>query len=91
MPTYYALVDAMTGREADVENGLRAEKRVLGVTRVKDRNHDFLIKFDAASFTLVDEFLQTHIRRISGVAGVEIIVDWQNHSDVIRDAAAKLA
>ena len=90
MPTFYALVDAMTGRETDVEKALMSEVRVLALTRTKEKNFDFLIKFDAPAFTLVDEFLQTHVRRIAGVAGVEIIVDWANHSQTVRDAAAKL-
>lgn len=90
MPTFYALVDAMTGRESDVERGLMSELRIVAMTRAKEKNFDFLIKFDAPAFTLVDEFLQTHVRRIAGVAGVEIIVDWQNHSQSLRDAAAKL-
>lgn len=90
MPTFYALVDALTGRESDVEKGLRADARVLSLVRVKERNHDFLIKFDAAGFTVVDDFLQTHVRRISGVAGVEIVVDWENHSPLVREAKAKL-
>lgn len=90
MPTFHALVDAVTGREADVEAGLRAEPRVLGIVRVKERNHDFLIKLDAPSFTLVDDLLQTHVRRIAGVAGVEIIVDWADHSDALREARGKL-
>ena len=90
MPTYFALVDAMTGRESDVERALNAEKRVLAMTRVKERNYDFLIKFDAPSFDLVDEFLQTHVQRIGGVAGVEIIVELRDHSALVRDAAAKL-
>ncbi|HET6403394.1 MAG TPA: hypothetical protein VFH78_02000 [Candidatus Thermoplasmatota archaeon] len=90
MATFYALVDAMTGREADVEKGLRADSRILATMRLKERNHDFLIKFEASAFTLVDEFLQTHVRRIAGVAGVEIIVDWANHAPHVRDAADKL-
>ena len=90
MPAFYALVDAMTGRESDVERGLNSEVRVLALTRVKERNFDFLIKFDAPSFDLVDEFLQTYVRRIPGMAGVEIIVDWENHTQLVRDAAAKL-
>ena len=90
MAKHYALVDAMTGREADVERALHAEARVLGVTRLKDRNYDFLIKFDAPSFDLVDEFLQTHVQRIGGVAGVEIIVELKDHSPAVREAASKL-
>lgn len=90
MPTFHALVDAMTGREAEVEAALRREPRILGAVRVKEGNHDFLVKFDAASFDVVDDFLQTSVRRIPGVIGVEIIVDWANHSQAARDARAKL-
>lgn len=90
MPVFYALVDALSGREEDVERALRSEPRIRGLARVKERNHDFLIKFEAPAFTLVDEFLQTHVRRVSGVAGVEIVVDWQNHADIVREAATKL-
>lgn len=90
MPTFFALVDATTGREADVERALRADARILGMSRIKERNHDFVIKFEAPQFTLVDEFLQTHVRRLSGVAGVEIVVDWHDHSATLREVAAKL-
>lgn len=90
MPAFYALVDAMTGREADVEKALKSELRIHAMARVKEGNFDFLIKFDAPAFTLVDEFLQTYVRRIPGTAGTEIIVDWQDHSQAVRDAAAKL-
>ena len=90
MATFYALVDALTGREADVERGLMSERRVVAMTRAKEKNFDFLIKFEAPAFDLVDEFLQTNVRRIPGVAGVEIVVDWQDHSQGLRDAAAKL-
>lgn len=90
MPTFYALVDAMTGREDEIEAELRADARVLALARVKERNYDMLIKFEAAGFSLVDEFLQTNVRRIPGVAGVEIIMDWADHSEALRDAKAKL-
>lgn len=91
MPAYYALVDATTGREADVETQLRAQPRIVGVARAKEGNHDFLVKFEAADFSTVDDFLQTHIRRLSGVAGVEIITDWADHPQSTRDARDRLA
>lgn len=90
MPSFYALVDAMTGRESEVERGLMAHKGVLAVTRMKEKNFDFLIRFDAPAFDKVDEFLQTEVRRIAGIAGVEIIVDLADHSHAVREAAAKL-
>lgn len=79
MPAFYALVDALTGLEAQVETALRGEPRVLGVAPCKERNHDFLLKFDAVDFQSVDDFLQTYLRPIHGVASVEIVVDWRNH------------
>lgn len=90
MPAFYALVDAMTGREADVERGLMSEPGIQAMTRVKEKNFDFLVKFDAPAFDKVDEFLQTHVRRIQGVAGVEIIVELADHTAPVREAAAKL-
>ena len=88
MPTFYALVDAVPGREHDVGMALG----VAGVAHVpcKEKSHDFLIRFEAPAFYKVDEFLQTHVRRIPGVKGVEIIVDWDDHTSVARDARAKL-
>lgn len=90
MAQFYALVDALPGKEADVEVALRQEPRVVAVVRCKERSHDFLVRFEAASFTVVDDFLQTYVRSIRGVAGVEIVTDWSDHGDAVRGARATL-
>lgn len=90
MPQFYALVDAVTGREPEVEAALRHAIRVLGATRCKEKNHDFLVKFEALDFAGVDDYLQTHIGRIPGVASVEIVVDWADHGQATLDAKEKL-
>lgn len=88
MPRFYALVDATPGQESSVTSSLTA----LQVTHIpcKERSYDFLIRFDASAFDKVDEYLQTHIRRIPGVKGVEIIVDWNDHGSAAREAKAAL-
>ena len=88
MPAFYALVDAMPGREHEVGMALGMQ----GIRHVpcKERSHDFLVTFDAPGFDKVDDFLQTHVRTIAGVKGVEIIVDWDDHGSAARDARARL-
>lgn len=90
MPEFFALVDALPGREADVEAALRSEKRLLGVVRCKEKSADFLIRFDAPAFEKVDDLLQTHVRAVKGVAGVEIVTDWDDYSATVRQARAAL-
>lgn len=90
MAPFYALVDALPGRESEVETALKQEPRVLAVARCKERSHDFLVRFDAASFDRVDDFLQTYVRSIRGVAGVEVITDWSDHGSVVAAARASL-
>jgi len=88
MPAFYALVDAMPGREHEVGMALGIEH--VAHVPCKERSHDFLIKFDAPAFDKADDYLATHIRRIPGVKGIEIIVDWDDHGSATRDARAKL-
>lgn len=88
MPTFYALVDATPGREQDLASTLASER--IAFVRCKERSYDFLIKFEAPAFDKVDDYLQTHVRRLPGVKGVEIIVDWDDHGPAARDARAKL-
>lgn len=90
MPLYYALVDAMTGREAQVEAALRKEEKLLGTIRCKEKNADFLVKFEAPGFAAVDDVLQTYVRRIPGVVGVEVIVHWEEHDASVAEARKKL-
>lgn len=90
MPIYYALIDAMAGREAEVERGLRKEQRVIGVVRCKEKNADFMVKFEAPGLAQVDDVMQTYVRPVAGIAGVEVILDWTNYSQATLDAKAKL-
>lgn len=90
MPTYYALVDAMAGREGDVEAGLRKEQRIIGVIRCKEKNADFMVKFEARGPQDVDDVMATYVRRIPGVAGVEVVFDWDDHTPAAREARDKL-
>lgn len=90
MADFFALVDATPGFERQVGDALRAMPTLRGVEACRDGNFDFLIRFDAPDFHVVDDFLQTHIRRIPGVKGVEIIVDWDSHSPVAREARDRI-
>ncbi|MHB8606057.1 MAG: hypothetical protein ACYDCK_12465 [Thermoplasmatota archaeon] len=90
MPAFYALVDAMPGHEEEVKRGLDGLPRVLAVARAKDRSFDWLIKFEAPSFDRVDDFLQTYVRPLKGVVGIEIISDWDDMSEVVREARKTL-
>lgn len=90
MPLYYALVDAMTGRETEVEAALRKEEKLLGTIRCKEKNADFLVKFEAPGFAAVDDVLQTYIRNIRGVVGVEVIVHWDEHDATVSAARKQL-
>jgi DNA-binding Lrp family transcriptional regulator len=90
VPVYYALVDAMAGREAEVERGLRKEERMIGVIRCKEKNADFMVKFEAPGPAQVDDVVATYVRRIPGVAGVEVIFDWDDHTSAARDARKAL-
>lgn len=76
MPEFFALVDAVPGREAEVERALRAQPRLAAVVAVKERSNDFLVRFEAPAFSQVDDLLQTHVRPLPGVKGVEIVTDW---------------
>lgn len=86
MPLYYALIDAMAGREADVERALRKEERLIGVARCKEKNADFMVKFEATGPAQVDDVMATYVRHISGVNGVEVIFDWSDHTAAALDA-----
>ncbi len=91
MPVFFALVDAVTGREHEVGVALGGVSGLSGFVPCRERNHDFLVKFDASSFDVVDDFLQTHVRQLPGVKGVEIILDWDDYSSNTREAHAKLS
>lgn len=90
MPHYFALVDARPGEEAVVEGALQQIGRINGMTPCKSKSSDFLIRFDADSFDVVDDFLRTHVRPVPGVVGVEIIQDWDDHPSVVREARKTL-
>lgn len=90
MPHFYALVDARPGQESLVEGKLQQIGRIDGLTRCKSNAHDFLIRFDAGGFDVVDDFLRTHVQPVPGVAGVEIIQDWDDHPSAVRDARARV-
>jgi DNA-binding Lrp family transcriptional regulator len=90
MPVFHALVDATPGREPEVERALAENARILAFTRCKEGDHDFLVKFEAADFGRVDDVLQTYVRHIAGVKGVEIIVRWDAHGDAVREARERL-
>lgn len=90
MPFFYALVDAVPGREPDVERQLRAQPRLSGVAPCREKSYDFLVKFEAPGFDRVDDLLQTHVRRLDGVKGVEVVVDWDDHGSAAREARDRL-
>lgn len=90
MPIYHALVDAVPGREKEVEAALRSDARLAGVVECREKSHDFLVRFEARAFGVVDDFLQTHVRRLPGVKGVEVILDWDDFGQAVRDARARL-
>lgn len=90
MPTFHALVDAVPGREAEVGAALRLLPRVRDAVPCKEGSFDFLIRFDAASFDVVDDFLQTNVRRLPGVKGVEVIVRWEDHGPTVAAARERL-
>ena len=89
MQPFYALVDAVTGREPEVEEALRHVPRVTGVARCKAGDDDFLVRFDAPGPGAVDDFLQTHVRRLPGVKGVRPVEDFADEATVVRDARAR--
>lgn len=91
MPTFFALVDAVTGHEKAVGGSLARVPRLTGVVPCKAGDHDFLVRFDADAFGVVDDFLQTHVRQLPGVKGVEIILDWADHPPIVREARDRLA
>lgn len=90
METFYALVDAIPGREPAVEAGLARLEPLRGFVRCREKSHDFLIRFAAPGFDGVDEFLQTYVHRIEGVKGVEVVSDWDDYGSAVREARAKL-
>lgn len=90
MAEFHALVDAVPGGEPEVEAALRAQPRLRGVAPCKEKSHDFLIRFESDTFDTVDDFLQTYVRTIRGVSGVEVVTDWDDHGAAVREARAKL-
>lgn len=90
MSEFFALVDAVPGREAEVGAAL-ARVPGLRATPCKAGNHDHVVRFEAAAFGQVDDFLQTHVRRLPGVKGVEVVTDPQDHPAAVRDAIARLS
>lgn len=91
MPWFFALVDARPGQEESVEKALASEARIAGATRCKEVSYDFLVKFEAVAFDTVDDFLQTHVRTIPGVVGVEIVQDFDDYGAAVREARDRLA
>lgn len=91
METFYALVDAIPGREAEVREGLARLEPVQGFAPCREKSHDFLIRFIAPQATEVDDFLQTYVHRIPGVKGVEIVTDWSDYGLAVTEARRKLA
>lgn len=89
MTQFHALIDAVPGRQKEVEAGLSGLAGVRA-TPCREGNHDFLVAFDAASFDVVDDFLQTHVRRLPGVLGVEVVTRWEEYSPAVREARARL-
>ena len=90
MQTFFALVDAVPGREREVEEALRHVPAITGVAACKAGNHDFLVRFQAASASVVDDVLQTHVRRLPGVKGVEPVTDFADQPAVVREARARI-
>ena len=90
MPLFYALVDAMAGKESEVEAALRKEEKLIGTIRCKEKNADFLVKFEAPGWAAVDDVLQTYIRPIRGVVGVEVIQHWDEYSAAVAAARTQL-
>lgn len=90
MPEFFALVDALAGREREVGEALRRVTRLKGVEPCRERNYDYLVRFDADSFSVVDDFLQTYIRHIPHVKGIEVIIDRSDHSAQVREALGRL-
>lgn len=90
MQTFYALVDARPGHESEVASALRKVSGIAGVAACKEKSHDFLVKFAAPSFQVVDDFLQTHVRRLPNVKGVEVVVDWDDHGAAVLEARERL-
>ena len=89
MPTFYALVDAVPEKEVVVHEKLR-ELPLTGIYPLKEKSYDFLVAFEQPSFSTVDDFLQTHVRRIQHVKGVEVIVDWDDHGHAVQVVRKKL-
>lgn len=90
MPEYFALVDAMPGQEAAVGDALRTLEGIQAMTPCREANADFLIRFEAEKFDLVDDFLQTHVRRLAGVNGIEIIERWDEYGSTVHAARDRL-
>jgi 7-cyano-7-deazaguanine synthase len=90
VPEYFALVDALAGKEREVGDSLRGVAGLKGVEPCREGNYDYLVRFDAASFDVVDDFLQTHIRHIPHVKGIEVILDWADHGPAVREARERL-
>lgn len=90
MPAFYALVDAVPGKEKAVEARLQQVSRIDGWAPVKSGNHDFLVRFDAESEDKVDDFLQNHVRDIPGVKDIEVVSDFSDHDTAVADARKAL-
>lgn len=90
MPAFYALVDAVPGQEAAVRAGLGQLERLNGVVPCREKSHDFLVRFDAEGFDVVDDFLQSHVRPLRGVKAVEIVTDFDDHGAAVREARDRL-
>lgn len=90
MVVFFALVDAIAGKEPEVEAALRREPRLTAVVRCKERSFDFLVRFEAPGFDKVDDVMQTYVSRITGVRGVEVVTDWDDYGEAARAARAEM-
>jgi 7-cyano-7-deazaguanine synthase len=90
VPEFFALVDALAGKEREVGESLRQVERLKGVEPCREGNYDYLVRFDADSFGVVDDFLQTHVRQLRHVKGVEVILDWDDHGAQVREARDRM-
>jgi hypothetical protein len=82
----YALVDAIPMKEAEVDAALRARADVRSVVRVKEGSYDFPIAFTPPAARQAQDHLRSLIHTVRHVVGVELIQDWNDHSDEVRAA-----
>ena len=69
------LIDAAPGYEEAVEASLRKVRGITRVARFKDRNYDLAILVQGEDAALVERVVNSEIRMITGISGVERIPD----------------